>query len=258
LNTKRSIVTITCILLAYLMLTTVAITQAQTEVTVNLQSTGSIAAPSPSPSPTLSPTPTPTPNPYNLVPTPQGWSTAYTGMHYGIGGVANVVLDLNVGFNNNPSVRIDPVGNTDNYAREADGPIMTIHPGDHIVFICWIRTSASSIGDTSVIHGGRIGIDFYGTQRITGSAAPDGAVWTPTEGYPSSELYNYVRWGTSTWTKITMDFIVASQYPADQWAGYPVGQMVVPTRIIPWIQVMCSSADQGQGWFGGSELYINP
>jgi len=69
------------------------------------------------------------------------------------------------------------------------------------------------------------------------------------------------KWGTSTWTKVTMDFIVEAQYPSDQWSAYTPGQMVAPSGIIPWFQVWSSingADDNGQAWFGGPELYINP
>jgi hypothetical protein len=57
-----------------------------------------------------------------------------------------------------------------------------------------------------------------------------------------------------------MDFVVASSYPAAIGSGYPVGQMVTPTAIIPWMQVWSSTygaADSGQAWFADAELYIS-
>jgi len=201
LKTRRIFTAIICILLASSILN-ISTVMAQTSASANLQSHGTIIvlipspspspSPSPTPTPTATPTPTPTATPTNLAPIPQGWSTATNGMHYAVGGVANVILDSNVKYNSVASIRDDPVGNTDNYAREVNGPYLSIKPGDHIIFSCWIKTSASSLGDKSATSGGRIGIDFYGGGRITGSASPDGAVWTPSGGWPNNEHLLYV------------------------------------------------------------------
>ena len=211
------------------------------------------------PTPTSTPTPTPMPIANNLAPIPNGWTTADTGMEWGIGGVANVVLDTNVLYNGNPTIRIDPPGNTGNAARECDGPYISIAPGDQIVFSCWIKTTASSLGDTNPNSGGRIGIDFYSAAgRITGTDAPDGSVWTPTGGWPNGQTY--VNWNTNTWTQVTISFTVPSTYPADGTTGsYSAGQLVIPTAIIPWMQVWSSTygaSDQGQAWFANSQLTI--
>ncbi len=199
--------------------------------------------------------PNPNPTANNLAPFPIAWTTSYTGMHYGVGGVTNIVLDNNVLYNDNPTIRIDPVGSTDNTAREANGPYLKIKPGDHIVFKVYFKTSAKATGETD--RGIRLGIDFYGSSRITGAQTPDGRTWTPQSGWPNNEGQNFVSWGTSTWTQLTMDFIVAGTYPADYWSSYSLGTMVEPKGIIPWIQV-CSSTDSGQAWFAYTELYINP
>jgi hypothetical protein len=198
----------------------------------------------------------------NLCSVPNGWTSSYNGMRLSINGASNIVLDSSITHNGHSSVRIDPVGATDNYAREADGAPHNISPGDHIVFSCWIKTSSSTLGDISNQAGGRIGIDFYGPNGlVTGTASPDGQVWTPSNGYPSITYLNYVVWGTSTWTKITMDFAVASTYPAAEGGNYQSGQMVTPTAIIPWLQVWSivnGASDGGSAWFADSELYINP
>jgi hypothetical protein len=236
--------------------------RAQSSSQISIYSQGSInyaPAPTPSPSPLPSPTATPTPTPTptsNLTPFPTGWQVAVSGRE-------NDVLDYSVLYNGAPSIRIDPVGSTTNYARESDGPWLSVKAGDHIVFKCWIKTSTSSIGDPITYHGGRIGIDFYANGRITGTNAPTGGVWTPSEGYPSDNAGTTVTWGTSTWTQVTMDFIVQSQYPADGgYAGwgtqYSAGQMVTPTAIIPWLQVFADSNDIAVGWFAGTVLQINP
>src|SRR5208283_5194349 len=255
---------ILCIMLCYSI--TYLIAQAQVSTEVSMSSYGSVVAsasspsPTPTPKPTTTPSPTPTPKPTtNVAPVPNGWTTADTGMEWGIGGVTNVVLDTNVLYNGNPTIRIDPVGNTGNAARECDGPYISIAPGDQIVFSCWIKTTASSLGDTNPNSGGRIGIDFYSAAgRITGTDAPDGSVWTPTSGWPNGQTY--VNWNTNTWTQVTISFTVPSTYPADgTTGGYSAGQLVIPTAIIPWMQVWSSTygaSDQGQAWFANPQLTI--
>ncbi len=215
----------------------ISTTQANSIISVNVVSNGTIKYASPT----------------NFAPFPNAWSTAYSGMSLAVGGVANVVIDNNVIYSGSPSIRIDPVGTTVNRDRECDGPRLTVHPGDHLIFKIYAKTSAIPSGETD--RGIRIGIDFYNTKRIIGSNSPDGQTWTPQDGWPNNEDLNFVSWGTSNWTVIVMDFIVANQYPADNWSGYTVGTMVTPTSIIPWVQV-CSSTDSGQAWFAASELYI--
>jgi len=223
-------------------------------------------SPTPTPAPTATPTPTPTQTSgtqqsTNLAPSPTGWSTSTNGMHIAIGGVSNDVLSNSVLYNGQDSIEILPAGNSGNTYRECDGPYISIAPGDQIVFSCWIKTTASSLGDTNPNSGGRIGIDFYSnTGRITGTASPDGSVWTPTTGYPSNTYLNYVHWGTSTWTQVTMSFTIPSTYPADGASGgYYAGQPVTPTAILPWMQVWSSTygaSDQGQAWFANPQLTI--
>jgi hypothetical protein len=137
-----------------------------------------------------------------------------------------------------------------------------VKPGDHIVFRVWMKTNASTIGDTTPTSGIRFGIDFYvtGGNRITATQSPDGAYWTPSGGSPSNQYLNYVNWGQD-WTQRTMDFIVQNQYPSDGGGSYPAGQMVTPDGIVPWMQVWSDAhgnADNGIAWFADAELYINP
>ncbi|HZK68864.1 MAG TPA: hypothetical protein VFC36_04620, partial [Paludibacter sp.] len=201
----------------------------------------------------------------NLAPIPNSWSYATNGMWFSAGGVSNNVLDYNVRYNGEPTMRQDPVWSTNNYAREVNGPYLNVKPGDHIVFSCWIKTTASSYGDKDLNSGARIGIDFYGTKgALGGSVSPNGAVWTTTGGYPSNTYLNYVHWGTNTWTKIEMSFTVAQSYPAIYgYAGnynYATGQWVTPSAIIPFMQVYSSTygtSDSGQAWFADPQLTIN-
>jgi len=221
------------------------------------------ATPSPTATPTPTPTATPTSTP-NLVPLPSAWESPQidgTSAAWAVGGVANDVLDYSVTYSGSPSIRIDPVGSTGNNARECDGPWIPIQPGEHIVFSCWIKTSASSFGDTNPYSGGRIGIDFYANGVITATASPDGTPITPSGGSPANQNLNYVHWGTSTWTQITMSFTVAATYAACPSYGSPYssGQKVVPSGIIPWMQVWSSTygaSDSGKAWFANPTLTI--
>jgi hypothetical protein len=224
----------------------------------------------PKPTPTLTPTPTPTstPSANNLVPIPRAWSSSTIGgtasTSNSIGGVANVILDNGVLHNGNPSIRLDPIGSTPNYAREVDAPWLNIKPGDHIVFSCWIKTSASSYGDTNPYSGARIAIDFYANGYITAWQSLGQCVWD-SSGNDIGAKTTYVNWNKD-WTLIVMDFVIPATVPANGafvgWGTqYSAGQMVVPTAIIPWMQVWSSTygaTDSGKAWFADATLYINP
>jgi hypothetical protein len=151
---------------------------------------------------------------------------------------------------------------TKNEAR-ADWNI-PVNPGDHIIFKIWMKTTASSFGDTALQSGIRFGIDLYGNGglRIIGIQTPDGTHWSPSSGDPSDYLQslNYVHWNHD-WEQRTMDFIVENQYPCDGQLGGTRGQYVTPTGIIGWTQVYSTAhgyTDNGIAWFADAELYINP
>jgi hypothetical protein len=198
------------------------------------------------------PTPTATSTPLlnNLAPLPSAWHLTYgTGPQI-------IHLDTSVTYNGQPSIRLDRHTSADiNTGRECNTGGIRIKPGDHIVFKCWMKTTASGYGDTNPYSGARIGIDFYNSQRIA-------ALQSPT--YPDTNLgvrQNYVNWGTSQWTQRTIEFVVPQTIPADGWIGYPAGSLQTPTAMILWIQVWSStygSTDPGQAWFANTELYINP
>lgn len=193
----------------------------------------------------------------NRTPMPNGWTTAYTGNEWGIGGVANVVLDTSVQHNGANSLRIDPTGATGNTAREANSYYLNVQPGNHIYFAVWIKTSAAAVGETD--RCARFGLDFYGSGgRIQGIQTPDGTPWTLAGGWPANEDNQFVDWG-SDWTLKVMEFTVAATYDADYWCGegYSLGDHAVPTGCIPWYQV-ASSVDGGEGWFSDPVFYVNP
>ena len=224
--------------------------------------------------PTPTPTPTPTSIPSttsNLTPFPTGWEAPSIGgtssaWSVGLSGVTNVVLDNSVLYNGQPTIRIDPTGSSTDPDRENDGPWITVHPGDHLVFSGWVKTQASTIGDTYMYHGICLGVDFYGANgRICGVSSPTGQPWTPSGGYPSDNGAEFVSWGHTSWVQIKIDFTVASQYPADTFGSgfgtnfaYSVGQMVAPVALIPYFWCMNSSGDTASAWFAGAVLYINP
>jgi hypothetical protein len=171
--------------------------------------------------------------------------------------LANVHFDTSVTYEGTKSIRIDPIGNSTNIGRECDSNWMAVSIGETIVFSCWMKTTASGLGDTSPQSGARIGIDFYGADPVTGGyitgiAYAGAYTQTPTS---SQEANNYVSWGTSVWTLRTLDFVVPSV------VYDPSGHAVAPTGIIPWMQVWSSTyggSDPGQAWFADPTLYINP
>jgi len=153
--------------------------------------------------------------------------------------------------------------------RELDGQITAIKPGDHIVFKAQLMATPSTLGDTTNWHGMRIGIDMYG-----GFSAPDGRINeidTP-DGLSGYEYPNLdfsllaVPWGTTTWTNVTMDFIVPSTYLSDPYTPYGAGHQIVPAAFIPfivgWDNTWWGGGGGPQegaiGYIANTELYINP
>jgi hypothetical protein len=196
----------------------------------------------------------------NLTPIPTAWKTATNGMTPAVGGVSD---DTIVTHDEYESVQIIPGTSSGNPDGECDGPWLSVSPGEQITFSCWIETSAATlsadVGNPQA--GGRIGIDFYGSLGgINGLSTPDGS-GTPTDSYNT-----YVLFGTSTWAQVTMDFIVPQTYEyvygsTGQTGHYSTGEMVVPTDIIPWMQVWSNTQgtnEQGTAWFANAELHINP
>ena len=160
-----------------------------------------------------------------------------------------------------PSIRIDPYVSGPNSARECDGGwvnggYIRVSGGTHVVFTCWMKTSASAVSaynsDPTDRYGkgARIGIDFYtSSNSIDVAALVNGVIAypyttnpVPISGYPHSEG-SHVPWNTAGWTMQTIDCYVPS--------GYGI------TYMIPWMQVV-SPTDAGVGWFANSALYINP
>jgi hypothetical protein len=170
----------------------------------------------------------------------------------------NVYYDYSTTYQGNPTFVVYPGSNFG-----ADHNTIPIHPGDHIVMSCWIKTSGSNPQPNT---GARIGMDIYGaTGRITGLGSPQEAaagVSYPTE-YINEDAY-YVHWG-SDWTKVTWDFYVPWSYVGDGGFGYaqgqvPLGQYATPTACIPWIEIYGQNGYSSTytSWFSDFQFYVNP
>ena len=219
---------------------------------------GSTSTSTPQPTPTPSPTYPTTAN--NLATMPTKWWVDREGQK----------IDNTVTYNGKSSIRLDPTSSWgNNPARECVGPWIAIKPGDHVVYTCWIKITASGKGDTSLFSGARLGIDFYdSTNRITGlmSSTWEGVTYNGIANWPSSaagEAANYVHWGTQGWVQRRIDFIVPWSMPGDGGSiggsshGYGT---YVPCGMLPTIQVWGTygSTDPGQAWFADAQIYVNP
>jgi len=204
-------------------------TQAQLSSHITLSSQGSIAV--------------------NLAVIPDDW-----GLTYG-SGPQIIYLDYNVTHNGHVSVRLEPhTANDVNTARECDGTWYLTKPGDHIVAKCWIKTDNSTPAENAdPYHGGRIGIDLYGSK-------PDGSLAGIVDGYPhdgAEHLYSMVMWGTTVWTQKTWDFIIPSTIYTKTTSGQTIDPTQV-THIVMWMQAMQVNDGTaiGNAWFADAELYI--
>ena len=214
------------------------------------------ATPTPTPTSTPAPTPTATPSPsvVNLGTIPSAWDTYETNPN-SFTQLAHV--DTSVLYNGGPSIRLDPYTGGSNSARECDGAwvngaYIQVTGGDHIVFTCYVKTTASKYSQynndptNSFGKGGRIGIDFYGpsdgilaSALVNGEILPNGVAIS---GSPHAEGSG-VSWNTPNWMKLTIDCVVPS--------GYGI------TKMIPWMQAQ-DSTDTAIAWFAGVTLYKNP
>ena len=236
-----------------------AIVNASICVSTTILSSGAInpsATPSPTPKPTATPTPTPTPSPNgnSLISITDGdW---YTDGQWAKCPSNNVVLDTTDTYAGSPSWQIT----LSSVNVGADHGNINVKPGEVIYYSCWIKTSAATISadNSNPQAGGRIGIDFYGANGgITGIQTPDGA-------YGSSDTDNtFVKFGTNTWTQITMTFTIPTTYTATgAYSGsYTAGQQVTATSMIPWVEVWSDTQgtnEHGTAWFADPTFCINP
>ena len=143
-----------------------------------------------------------------------------------------------------------------NYGADFGG--LSIAPGDTIVYSCWIKTSAPTLSSDNgnPQAGGKIGIDFYGSQGgITGVQTPNGASGC------SNSLNTYVKFGTSTWTEVTMSFTVPWTYTATElWRWILVRSIsyanVNDSLVEVWSDTQCST-EHGTAWFADPQLTIS-
>jgi len=198
----------------------------------------------------------PTYNPGNLALIPDDW-----GLTYG-SGPQIIHLDYTVTHNGDVSIRLDAHTSNDvNTWRECDGTWYSVKPGDHVVAKVWIETSPSSLGDTSVHHGGRIGMDFY-AHTSAGYGCVDGAgeiigTTPPGSNIPGQDCL--LNWNNPDWTQKGWDLIVPSATYTQVWQGggwVPCDPVQIDSFVV-WLDVR-PVEDTGFVWFADAELYLNP
>ena len=193
--------------------------------------------------------------PGNLAPIPGTWGdyNLYGDVYYG--SLQNPQLthfDTAVTHNGYPSIRVDGPGGPGsyNYARELNNRWISVKPGDHVVFSCWIKTNPSSIGP-----GAACGVDLYGETGRLWEVHPrnpqSGVFADPHTGYPI-----YIPYGKD-WTKLTLDFII----PNTLFTHDDYGQSVKPQYVVgmmPWMGASFALGESASVWFADAELYVNP
>jgi hypothetical protein len=196
-------------------------------------------------------TPTPTPSGNSLISITDGYW--YTDSQWLNCPALNVALDTTDTYAGSPSWEVTL--SSENVG--ADHSNINVKPGDVIYYSCWIKTSVATVTETDPAQaGGRIGIDFYGAGGgITGIQTPDGA-------YGSSDTDNtFVKFGTSTWTEVTMTFTIPATYTATgAFSGsYTAGQQAIPISMVPWVEVWSATQgtnEHGTAWFADPQLTV--
>lgn len=190
----------------------------------------------------------------NLAVIPDDWGD-YQGNIVYDGNPQICFLDYSVTHSGSPSMRLEPHTIADtNFAREIDGKWYPVKPGDRIIAKCWIKMDSSTPAENAdPYHGGRIGIDFYGSK-------PDGTLVGIVDGHPHNgqeHLDSMVMWGTPGWVQKTWDFIIPSTIYITLVDGTPISPTQI-TYIVLWTQAMQinDGTAMGNAWFADSELYI--
>lgn len=168
--------------------------------------------------------------------------------------VRNIIVNYTNTYGGSPSWQV-PLS-ADDHAIDHDS--IAVKPGDHLTFSCWIKTSAptleADIGNPQA--GGRIGIDVYGRNGASYGISDSQGL-----GVEAHVANTFVKFGTSTWTHVTIDFVVRATYSANQETrGQPVGTVFEPVYVIPWLQTWsCSEGtnEHGVAWFAYPEFYIS-
>ena len=218
---------------------------------------------SPTPTPTLSPIPTSKPSSVNLEPlsafTEQ--ATDYSYSH----------VDYSVTHNGNPSIytSLPSIPSSGRANGEIDGAWVSVNPGDHIVFGCWIYApdDAPYIRDPAY-SGARTGVDFYVSSgsadlgigipyynAIHAGGHPDNYV-----GEPTTRMCN-IQFGTAGWQYVEWDFYIPTDTFTLMYGGNPWALHTIPSTqiqsIVPWLD-LSNYDDACHAWFSEPTLYINP
>jgi len=159
----------------------------------------------------------------------------------------NAVLDETVGYNGMPSIRLEGT------AKWCNANWLPCNPLDRLVGKCKIQITESSIGDTSIYNGGRMGLSLY-AQTSAGFGQLDAF---PHAG--AEHAATMVPWGSIGWNERGWDIIV----PDTEYTSVITGGQVVPCDPVKvdtflfWFQGL-TSQDQGLIWFSDAEIYLNP
>jgi hypothetical protein len=210
-----------------------------------------------SPTPSATPSSTHSPSSPNLVPIPNAWGSYEKLGDVYFGKPSNPQLghvDYSVRHNGDVSIRIDGPAIPENQFREINTDPISVNPGDHIVFTCWIKTAPSTIGD-----GGIIGFDVYGNyDRIW--EVTNYATGNDNDCFDVINAWNYkwVPYG-SDWTQIVIDVIIPDKTFTTNNFGSPLpnGAQQI-SFIIPWIGASWKHNEAASVWFADAELFINP
>jgi len=235
-------------------------TEALITANINVSTSGIVQ--SPSPTPTAASTPAPNnPASNNLAPFPSAWGDYSSG--YGI--IFTSVLppsanqitayDSNVYHTaGQGSTRLDPyVTGSENTAREIDANWISVSPGEKITFSCWIKVQTTSSSLFYPQCGGRIGIDFYGSNgRIQGKQSA-GQTFYPNEDNNAIIADWVCNANDGTWQLRTMSFTLPSTLTCDRDSSQQV-----PIGIIAWMQAGPPfGSTQSSVWFADPQIYFS-
>lgn len=154
------------------------------------------------------------------------------------------------------SIRLE-APNEFNLYREVNNLWRTVHPGDRVIFRCYIKTDAGS-GNAGII-----GFDVYGpTHRILEihPADPQTGIWYMEDGIPKQNEGStpvYVEYG-SDWALLTLDVTIPSTY-----YSFNDFEEAIPTQqiagVIPWLGGVWNGRESYPDiWFADAEMYVNP
>lgn len=145
------------------------------------------------------------------------------------------------------SARIDPyVVGSENTAREIDSDYLSISPGVHVVFSCYMKIVEG--GD-----GARIGLDFYGVGGRITSKQSAGSSFPPSEDDAAIQANWVYDYNGGAWQLRTLEFVVPATLQRDG-----TETQVVPTGIIAWMQGQTINDPQTSVWFADVVLQFDP